>query len=67
MMDHDGHIEKFHTTRFFTKGQNISRANFGVLDSSNKRTKIEKADLRTRRSNVFVLSFVFWKNEDRIN
>ena len=68
MMDHDGHIEKFHTTRFFSKGQKISRTNFGVLDSSKKRTKNEKADLRTRRSNVFVFfrSF-FGRIEDTIN
>ena len=48
MMDHDGHIEKFHTTRFFSKGKKISKEFFFVPDSSKKRMKNEKVDLRTR-------------------
>ena len=59
MMDHDGHIEKFHTTRFFSKGQKISRTIFDALDSPKNFTKNKKAH---HRSNLFVCLFVLWKN-----
>ena len=68
MMDHDGHIEKFHTTRFFSKGQKISRANFGVLDTSKCLTKKRKSwhDHPKVKRFLFFRS-IFGRIEDTIN
>ena len=60
-------ISKNSTQPDFLLKVKISREQILVSSILPKILKNEKADLRTRRSNVFVLSFVFWKNEDRIN
>ena len=60
-------ISKNSTQPDFLLKVKISREQILVSSILPKIKKNEKACLRTRRSNVFVLSFVFWKNEDRIN
>ena len=48
------------------KGQKISKANYGVLNSSKKQTKSEKEfDLKDPKAIFFFFSFVFLKNWGR--